>query len=92
MKTIKDKTLKGQFCRNDEKDDNPNDWLYSALCFTGALSYFLKENEGIVVDCKNALLEINPDIKKVIVWCSEKQINITPTDEDLKEGQLVWME
>lgn len=35
--------LKGQFCRNDEKDDDPNDWLYSALCFTGALSYLLKQ-------------------------------------------------
>jgi len=35
--------LKGQFCRNDEKDDDPNDWLYSALCFTETLSYLLKQ-------------------------------------------------
>lgn len=36
------KIIEGQFCRNDEKDDTLNDWLYSALCFAGALSCLLK--------------------------------------------------
>ncbi len=75
-----------------DHEDTPNDWLSGALIFGRALSMMLRESEGIVVDIKgDAKLATYPDCKKAIVYYENSQINIVPCEEDLEEGQLVWM-
>lgn len=87
------------FCNPDiTQKDEPLDWLFSALTFTGALSELLQENEGIVVEVKNDFLAIArekyPDWKgtKLIVWKSATQVHIDICDdESMRNGQLLWV-
>jgi len=73
--------------------DTPEDWLNSALIFTRALSLFLKENEGIVVDIKgDAKFQLDDSVKKVIVFKSEKMIRVIPCDDDVEEGTMTWID
>jgi len=82
---------------NSEEDDEPEDWLMSALAFTGALSNLLKDGEGVVVKAKNDLLELLrknfPDWEgtTISVYKSNHQIHIDVCDESLEEGQLLWV-
>lgn len=71
-------------------DDSPKDWLASALIFTRALHFLLKENEGIIVDVMGDTLNL-VDFKKAIVYRKNNQVRITECVEDLPDGQLVWM-
>ena len=84
--------ISGQFCRLDGQDDKPEDWLLSALAFASALSFILDENEGIAIKAKNAILEIMPDVKSLIIYKSEDQIHIEKCYDDLLDGQMLWMD
>ena len=77
---------------NSEKDDDPKDWLSSALIFTGALSHLLQENEGVVVHLKGDMNLMFPDIDKVIVYRTDTQIRIVDCSDDLPDGQLIVMD
>lgn len=75
---------------NPDHIDSPKDWLNSALIFARALSLSLKENEGIVVDIKGDMeFQMDPSIKKVIVFYKEGMTRIIECEEDLEEGQYV---
>lgn len=75
-----------------EHEDNPEEWLASALVFARTLGFLLKENEGIVIDLKGDMIDLFPaDIKKIIVFSKDNQIKIDVCDEDLEEGQLIWI-
>ncbi len=84
--------ISGQFCRLDDQDDKPEDWLLSALSFAKALSFLLEENEGIAIKAENALLEILPNAKTLIIYKKENQVHIDINDEDLPDGQMIWMD
>lgn len=73
-------------------EDSPKDWLNSALIFARALSLCLKEREGIVVDIKgDAEFQMDPEVKKVIVFRKDGMTRIIECEDDLKEGQYVIM-
>ena len=81
---------------NSDHEDEAGDWLLSALIFGGALGHILRENEGVVVKLKNDMLKLSvipkTDFGKVIVYNYNNQIHIVNCDQDLKDGQLIWME
>ena len=82
------------YTRPDEIDyqDDPKDWLNSALILTRAMSLILKENEGIVVDIKGDVeFQLRPAAKKVIAYKKNKMVHIIKLDEDLEEGTWIWM-
>ena len=78
---------------NRDSDDTPEDWLYSALAFSQALSVTIPQGQGVVVKLKGDALEIDPEVKKVIVHHDEKMIKIENITEDdhLKHGDWVIM-
>lgn len=76
---------------NDEDyEDKPEDWLKGALAFAAALGHLLKDNEGIVVDCKNDLKELTK-CDKIMVYQKNNQINIEELEADLPEGSLIMV-
>ena len=80
---------------NSDHTDGAGDWLASALIFGGAIGHILRENEGVVVKLKNDMLKLNlvdTDFGKVIVYKHDTQIHIVNCDQDLKDGQLIWMQ
>jgi hypothetical protein len=92
-----DKVGKNYTRPNDkEYEDDPEDWLASALVFGKALGHMLRENEGVVVKLENDMLDLKvleeTDFNKVIVYNHGDQIHIINCDQDLKDGQLIWME
>jgi hypothetical protein len=75
-------------------EDDPLDWLNSALTFASALGLILKEMEGVIVDVKGDMnFKHLSDCKKVIVFREDEQIHIVSADReiDAPEGTLVWM-
>jgi hypothetical protein len=73
--------------------DRPGDWLNSALVFARALSLILKEREGIVVDIKgDAQFQMDPEVKRVIVFKEDLTVRIIECQADLEEGQYVKLE
>jgi hypothetical protein len=73
--------------------DRPEDWLNSALVFARALSLILKEREGIVVDIKgDAQFQMDPEVKRVIVFKEDLMVRIIECQADLEEGQYVKLE
>jgi hypothetical protein len=73
--------------------DRPGDWLNSALVFARALSLILKEREGIVVDIKgDAQFQMDPEVKRVIVFKEDLMVRIIECQADLEEGQYVKLE
>ena len=71
-------------------EDSPKDWLQSALVFAAALGILLKENEGVVVELAGDAIGLC-ETKKVVIYNKGHQIKVTELEEDLPEGQLVWM-
>jgi len=78
---------------NRDSDDTPEDWLYSVLAFSQALAVTIPEGQGVVVKLKGDALEINPDVKKIIVHHEGKMVSIENITEDdnLKHGDWVIM-
>lgn len=74
-----------------DHEDDPEEWLSSSLIFAKALGKILRENEGIVVELVGDMRLIWPTIKKVIVCNYEGMIHVIECEEDLEDGQLVWM-
>lgn len=76
-----------------DHEDSPEDWLSGATIFARALSLMLRENEGIVVDLKGDMkFTVDPTARKLIVFLEDRQIKIIPCEEDLPEGQMVWLD
>ena len=73
-------------------DDKPEDWLASALIFSNALGILLKENEGLVIELKNDMRQLIPNVNKVVIYNKDGQIHITEASPELKEGQMVWLD
>jgi hypothetical protein len=88
-----DPILGKNYTHPDDPDyeDEPEDWLSSSLIFAKALGIFLKENEGIVVELEGDMKVLWPDIEKVIVCNIEDMIHIMNCDDNLPNGQLVWL-
>ena len=72
-------------------EDNPKDWLASSLIFSKTISHLLKPNEGIVIELENDMKLLMPDYDKVVVYNDDKQIKIMECNEDIEEGQMVWL-
>lgn len=72
--------------------DDPKEWLNSALLFGRALSLLLKKNEGVVTSIVGDAFNPVADQNKVIVYFDGKMINVTECEEDLEEGQMVWVD
>ena len=75
-------------------EDDPKDWLASSLIFASAIGLILRKNEGIVVKLKGDMVKLIEETLygKVIVWNHGDQIHVIPCEEDLKDGQMIWME
>ena len=76
-----------------DHEDEPEDWLGSSLVLSRALGLLLQENEGVIVDLKNDMKLLLPKMEKVIVYSKDGQIHIDEYegDEDILEGQMIWM-
>jgi Tfp pilus assembly protein PilZ len=62
-----------------------------SLLFAKALSFILKNGEGIVVDT-NSEVNFSEEVKKVIVFKFSDKIHIYKCDEDIPEGTAVHLE
>jgi len=62
--------------------------LNASILFAKALSFILKNGEGIVVDV-NDNLNFAPEVKKVVVFKFSDKIHIYKCDEDIAEGTAV---
>ena len=67
--------------------DKPEDWLNSALIFSGALGNLLQINEGVVVELKGDMkFQFDTEVKKVIVFRNDSgQIIIEEADHDISK-------
>lgn len=75
--------------KNEELDSKK--LINASLIFARALGLILNDSEGIVVDVKGDI-ELGENVKKVIVFQSDKTIHVFQCDEDLDEGTVVTME
>lgn len=71
---------------DEDHDDDPRDWLNSALLFARALSLILEEREGVVVDISGDAFNPIDDAKKIIVFKADGMIHIDSFEKDLEEG------
>jgi|694.fasta_scaffold00014_109 hypothetical protein len=62
-----------------------------SLLFAKALSFILKNGEGIVVDTNNEV-NFSEEVKKVIVFKFSDKIHIYKCDEDIAEGTAVHLQ
>ena len=78
---------------NNEKSDNPNEWLFGTLLFARALALTIPEKYGIVVDLRGDMIELYPYAKRVILGHMDEQIQVINADErtDLNEGDIVLL-
>jgi hypothetical protein len=76
---------------DSNKNDKPEDWLFTSLVLTQALGQILAPNQGIFIKLKGDVVNLSKNIKKVIVWNNGKQISIIGADErmDLKNGDRI---
>ena len=71
--------------------------LFAALLFTRALSFLLRENEGVVVNLKGDMRGLAPETfvgNRVIVFRSNSQIVVSEAEGEAltaPEGTLVWV-
>jgi hypothetical protein len=77
-----------------EHKDDPTDWLAAGLIFAKALGEVLEENEGVVIELEGDMLKLMPDttFDKVIVVNQSNQVHVTNCDQDLPNGQLIWID
>lgn len=76
-------------------NDTEQDLLNCTLILAKALSLFLKDNEGIVVDVSDQVKFDNKTIKRVVVYNKDNEIKVFPADEDINanaiEGKMILM-
>jgi len=78
------------------KNDLPEEQISApttdpSLLFAKALSFILKNGEGIVVDT-NDEVSFSEEVKKVIVFKFSDKIHIYKCDEDIPEGTAVHLQ
>ena len=84
--------MEGQWARTDDKNDKPEDWLAASLIFANALSFLLKETEGVAIVPKNDMLKlVSPETKTLFVYRKNGQVHVTASEEVHEDGQLIWM-
>lgn len=83
------------YTRPDDEnyEDKPEDWLFLSIAFSRALSRFLADGQGVIIDSKGGMLEIKPDVKRIIIFNDGEQMRIVDGSErtDLKDGTLITM-
>lgn len=84
---MENEEIKGQVGGLPTADESLN----ASILFAKALSFILKNGEGIVVDV-NEGMNFNQDVKKVIVFKFSDRIHIYKCDEDITEGTVVHLE
>ena len=62
--------------------------LNASILFAKALSFILKNGEGIVVDITEGI-NLAEEVKKVVVFKFSDKIHIYKCDEDIAEGTAV---
>ena len=62
------------------------DWLYSGHVFARTLSFLLEDMTGLVVETKGEMLELYPEVKRVIVYREGDKINFNSWDGKEAEG------
>lgn len=77
------------------KADDWDGMMLATRTFVGALSFLLKDYEGICVTLPSEN-DLIPETKKAVVYASNKQIHIITEDDDssikeLEVGQLLWV-
>jgi hypothetical protein len=73
---------------DENHEDDPREWLNTALIFTRALSLLLEEKEGIVVDIQGDAYNPVGDSRKVIVFRENEMLYIEDFEKNLVEGTL----
>jgi len=78
---------------NENYEDTPQDWLYTALAFSQALDIVIPPSKGVVVELKGDTLNIHKNVTKIIVHNDGKMMSIEniSNDKDLKHGDWVKM-
>lgn len=84
---MENEEIKGQTGDTPTSEESLN----ASILFAKALSFILKNGEGIVVDIIDGM-NFNQDVKKVIVFKFSDRIHIYKCDEDIKEGTVVHLE
>lgn len=74
-----------------DHEDDPEEWLTSSLIFAKALGKLLRENEGVIIKLEGDMKILWPDVDKIIVCNYDDMIHIANCEEDLPDGQMVWM-
>lgn len=73
-------------------EDKEEDYIASALVFCRALGFILQENEGIVITKVGEIKKWKKfSTDKLIVYKRSSQINIIECEQDLKDGQIIWV-
>ncbi len=74
-------------------EDTPEDYLYTSMIFARTLGEVLDDGVGILIDLKGDMLELNPDVKRVIVFNDGNMVRIVDASEriDLDEGDWIKM-
>lgn len=74
----------------ENHQDDPKDWLGSAMVFAKALGNTLPPNSGIVVELENDMLPIFEPLKMVLVSNVGGRINIEAVENDTwEDGDFV---
>ena len=81
---MENEEIKGQVGGLPTADESLN----ASILFAKALSFILKNGEGIVVDVSDDI-NLAQDVKKVVVFKFTDKIHIYKCDEDIAEGTAV---
>ncbi len=65
------------------------DWLYSGHIFARTISFLLENMTGIIIDTKGEMLDLYPEIKKVLVYREGNKINFDPWTGKEAEGTKI---
>lgn len=73
-----------------DHEDDPKEWLNSALIYARGLSLFLEEGEGVVVDLHGEMENPYPEEKsdKVITYLLDGLVYIDSFNQDAEEGSI----
>lgn len=82
------------YTHEDGSEDTLEDLQTSGRCMAQALSFLLKETEGVCVELAFQEKYPNDEHGKFIVYAKDKMIRICKADDDkeLTAGRFVWME
>lgn len=74
---------------DENHQDEPQDWLNSALMMARGIGFLLDDNMGVVVNVVGDV-ELD-DVNRVIIWNTDDQITFEEYLGDLPEGSRVIM-